>query len=62
MAITAELYKRETGSTMSEVRYNGYCTLDEIRQDLRDRYDDWDYAIVGGYDDGNIVIEREEEE
>lgn len=60
MAITAELYRRETGSTMSEVAYNDHCTLDEIAADLRESWDDWDYAIVSGYDEEPVTIERVE--
>lgn len=58
MAITAELYKRETGSTMGAVTYDDSCTLDEIRDDLREWWDDWDYAIVDGCDAEPVIVER----
>lgn len=58
MTVTAELYRRDTGSTMSAVEYSQYATLDEIARDLRECWDDWDYAIVSGYDDEDVVIER----
>lgn len=60
-SITAELYKRETGSTMSVVQYVGHCCVEEIAEDLRHDYDNWDYAQLTD-SDGNLLatIWREE--
>ena len=45
MAITAELYKTETASTMGIVDYKDECPLSEIISDLA-QWHDWDYCII----------------
>ncbi|MBQ9002144.1 MAG: helix-turn-helix domain-containing protein [Eggerthellaceae bacterium] len=54
MTITAETYTTANGSNMDEITYKDTAALGEIIANLRNCYDNWDYAILSG-DDGEII-------
>ena len=60
MTITAETYTTANGSNMDAIAYDGSTTIYDIADDLRNSYNDWDYAILTD-DDGDEIatVERE---
>lgn len=52
--ISAETYTTVNGSNMDNIEYNASASIEEIITDLRNSYDNWDYAILSD-DDGDII-------
>lgn len=54
----AETYTNANGSNMDCIEYKDGVTVEEIAEDLRESYGNWDYAIVYGNDGPIETVER----
>ncbi|MCR2035036.1 hypothetical protein [Adlercreutzia mucosicola] len=58
MGIIVETYTTENGSNMDRIDYSCNMSVEEIAADLRETYNDWDYAIVELEDGSTEIVER----
>ena len=58
MAITAETYTRANGSNMDRIEYKDGVTVEQVAEDLRKSYDDWDYVVLTEGGEVIATVER----
>lgn len=54
----AETYTNQGGSNMDCIEYKEGTAIEEIAEDLRKCYDNWDYAIIYGENGQTETVER----